>query len=396
LSTSTISAQIWKPPSLLRVGNPPVSSIPDGLRIAYLVPAPGIPVRGPSGSSAHVRALAQAWVDDHDIRVFAARLNDRRGVFGEPVKAVAVGAPGWPSWLGRYRDLVEVAAARRVSERVLFEARNGWTPDVIVERHTLFSDAGWRLHDALGVPWVLEVNAPPTVERERFEVLRRPRWASRWERSVLQACPTIVTVSRWLVKWLEEEIGCRNVHWVPNGVAAIRGNRARGRALLGLEDEVPVVGFVGSMKPWHGADRLAQIADAAGARLAIVGPPSVDIEGAICTGHLNPQALADAVSAMDVGLAPYPADAPPWFCPLKVLDYRAQGTPVVASDIGETRALVGQGGTVVPADDIEGMIAATRGWLGQRTNRRIRSWHRVGRQMLAIALGLESSRSLVD
>ena len=372
-----------------------MSNIPEGLRIAYLVPAPGIPIRGPSGASAHVRALTQAWTDDHDTKVFAARLKDHRGVFGNPVPAIAVGAPGWPSWLNRYRDLVEVAAARRLAERVLYEARNGWTPDVIIERHTLFSDAGWRLHDALGVPWVLEVNAPPSIERARYEVLRRPRWASRWERSVLQACPTIVTVSRWLVKWLEEEIGCRNVHWVPNGVAAIRGNRVRGREILGLDDEEPVIGFVGSMKPWHGVDRLEAIAQGVDARLALIGPNKVDIEGAICTGHLAPQDLSDVVAALDVGLAPYPADAPEWFCPLKVLDYRAQGTPVVASDIGETRALVGQGGTVVPADDIQGMIAATRGWLGQRTNRRIRSWHRVGRQMLAIALGLETSRSSV-
>ena len=79
-------------------------------RIAYLVPAPGIPVRGPSGSSAHVRNLVHALSEDHEVQVFAAKLTDHRGSHGEPVPTIASGVPGWPSWLDRYRDQVEVAA----------------------------------------------------------------------------------------------------------------------------------------------------------------------------------------------------------------------------------------------------------------------------------------------
>jgi len=355
-------------------------------RIAYLVPAPGIPVRGPSGASAHVRALAEAWLEDHDVRVFAARLRDRRGVFGRAVPTIAAGAPGWPSWLDHYRDMVEVSAARRVANQVISSARQGWVPDVIFERHTLFSDASWRVSDAINVPWALEVNAPPVLERSRFEALRRPDFANLWERRVLQQAPVIIAVSRWIKDWLETEIGCRNVHWIPNGVTPLRGNRERGRERLGLGADERVVGFVGSMKPWHGVDSLAQIAEGAEAKLVIIGPGATTIEGAIATGHLDSQALADTVAALDVGLAPYPADAPPWFCPLKVMDYRAQGTPVVGSDIGETRVLVGEGGTIVDPGDIQTMIEATRYWIGRRTKRKIRSWQRVGSQMIDVAI----------
>ena len=359
-------------------------------RIAYLVPAPGIPVRGPSGSSAHVRRLTRALSEDHDIQVFAARLTDHRGSHGEPVPTIASGVPGWPSWLDHYRDLVEVAAARRIANRVIHAARQGWKPDVIIERHTLFSDAGWRVADAIQVPWVLEVNAPPVMERAQYETVRRPRFAAKWEQEVLLKAPAIVAVSRWLKDWLETEIGCRNVHWIPNGVAPIRGNRDRGRALLGIEEDVPVIGFVGSMKPWHGTEMLADIAKGAEAKLVLVGPSQSAVPEAHCTGYLATQALADVVAALDVGLAPYPSDAPPWFCPLKVLDYRAQGTPVVGTDVGETRTLVGEGGTIVSPGDVDAMIEATRHWMGKRASKRIRSWQRVGAQILDVAIPNDS------
>ena len=355
-------------------------------RIAYLVPAPGVPVRGPSGCSAHVRGLAHALSEDHQVQVFAASLSDRRGTFGEPVPTIASGAPGWPSWLERYRDIVEVAAARRVANRVIHSARQGWRPDIIIERHSLFSDAGWRVADAIQVPWVLEVNAPPVLERARFESLRRPRFAEKWEQEVLLRAPAIVAVSRWIKDWLETEVGCRNVHWIPNGVSPIRGNRERGRTLLGMSENERLVGFVGSMKPWHGVESLGEIAERAEARLVLIGPEHSSISKALCTGHLNTQELADVVSALDVGLAPYPEDAPPWFCPLKVLDYRAQGTPVVGTDVGETRTLVGEGGTIVQPGDVDGMVEATRYWIGRRTKRRIRSWQRVGTQVIDAAL----------
>ncbi len=361
-------------------------------RIAYLVPAPGIPVRGPSGASAHVRALAHAWSEEHDVRVYASKISDARGVFGEPVPTIAAGVPGWPSWLDNYRDLTEVAAARRVANQVIGSARNGWTPDVVIERHTLFSDASWRISDSLDVPWALEVNAPPLLERSRFETIRRPGFAESWEKQVLQQAPVVIAVSQWLHQWLETEIGCRNVHWIPNGVSPLRGNRDKGRARIGLDPDDRVVGFVGSMKPWHGTEYLLRIAEGAEAKLVLIGPSSSDIPGAICTGHLGPQDLADAVAALDVGLAPFPPDAPPWFCPMKVLDYRAQGTPVVGTDVGETELLVNEGGTIVPPGDIQSMIDATRYWIGRRTTPRLRSWQRVSAQMIDVALSGHTSR----
>ena len=361
-------------------------------RVAYLVGSPGIPIRGPNGASAHVRHLANALCEDHDTRVFASTLTDARGAFGLPVPTIAAGAPAWPKWLDRYRDMIEVSAARRVANRVISSARHGWMPDVVIERHTLFSDAGWRVADAINVPWVLEVNAPAVMERSRSESLRLPEFARRWERNVLQNAPVIATVSRWLKDWLETEIGCRNVVWVPNGVNPLRGNRERGRAALGLDEDERAVGYIGAARSTDGAHHLQAIAQGADARLVMIGTHTSPPDGTIQTGHLNPQELADAVAALDVGLAPYTRDAPPWSCPLKVLDYRAQGTPVVGSDIGETKTLTGEGGTIVPPDEVDTMIDAARYWMGRRTKRKIRSWQRVGKHMIDVAIEAHQSQ----
>lgn len=353
------------------------------MRIAYLLPAPGIPVQGPSGASSHARGIVRALRQEHTVRLTAARIVDRRGPFGEQLAARAVGVPGWPSWLKPYREMTEVLSARRLARRVLAEAHAGWVPQLIIERHSLFSDAGWRVHDRLGVPWVLEVNAPLWEERRRYETLRQPAWARRWEHSVLRAAPVIVAVSQWLVRWLREEVGCRRVHWVPNGVDLRLGDRLSGRRLLGVRADQPVVGFVGSMKPWHGVGRLPRLAAAAGATLVLVGrPPKNPPPGVITTGHLDPDRLADVVAALDVGLAPYPEDAPPWFCPLKILDYRAQGTPVVATDVGDCRALVGDSGTVVPPDDDDSFVDAIRAWMGRRVVPTPRSWREVSAEII--------------
>ncbi|NOY25792.1 MAG: glycosyltransferase family 4 protein, partial [Oligoflexia bacterium] len=132
-----------------------------------------------------------------------------------------------------------------------------------------------------------------------------------------------------------------------------------------------------------------------GARLALVGPrrdPSTFLgpgeslpDDTLWTGHLAPQGLADVVAALDVGMVPYQTQAPPWFCPLKVLDYRAQGTPVVGTNIGDTDLMIGQGGTVVEPDDTDAMTQAVAAWLGRRTQPWVRSWRQVGREVLAAA-----------
>lgn len=304
------------------------------------------------------------------------------------------GVAPWPSWLDRSRwgYLREVRSARRLAELALTIARQSESRvRCIIERHSLFSDAALRLSEKLGVPHGIEVNAPLVLERTlRGEPLWQPH-GTRWERETLRRAHRITTVSRWLRCWLIEEIGVEpeRVLHVPNGTSPWIGARGPTRERLGFHNDSFVLGFIGSHQPWHGLDVLSTILDRIpDARLLLVG---ADREGfAIPPGPLHRHSarvhaagvatealVADLVAAMDVGLAPYPANAPPWFCPLKILDYRAQGTPVVSTRVGENEQLVGGSGTIVTPDNVDEMCEAVLSWRGRRCPPSPRTWEQV-------------------
>jgi glycosyltransferase involved in cell wall biosynthesis len=259
---------------------------------------------------------------------------------------------------------------------------------------------------AFGTPLVLEVNAPQVLERARFEGPVPPGPARRWERRTLAAADHLVCVSTWLRRWLVEEQGRdpARVHHLPNGVPDLAGDRARGRALAGLPDDAWVLGFLGAFRPWHGVGMLGPLLAALPeARLLCVGAPRPGDEGVLAdlsghprvvlVGRRPAREVADLVAAMDAGLAPYPADAPPWFCPLKILEYRAQGTPVLAADVGDGRALTGDGGSALPPGDVEAFAAAARAWRARRCPPRPRTWRQVAAELLA-AVGLPTAGRL--
>ena len=323
--------------------------------VCLICAAPGIPVRGPSGSSAHLRGMARAFGRRGDVRVVAARAQDDRGAFSD-IACEEAPAPRFVT--RRFPERREAHWA----DNVLQLAKNGPRADLVYERWSLFSNVGRDLARTWGVPHVLEVNAPLLDERLRFESVRDEAYTRSWQSKSLDA-DLFVAVSPQLVEWLiDQGIPRSKVACIPNGTEAVTGARTPRSAFT--------VGFVGSMKPWHGADRVARIAELAGGEPWLVGDPPVD-----------EQALADAIASMDVALAPYAADAPDYFCPLKVAAYRAQGTPVVASDVGSMRRWVGEGGSVVaPAD--EALAAAVRAWKGRRAAPSLRSWDDVATEVL--------------
>ena len=359
-------------------------------RPAVCCGAPGIPAAGPSGASAHLRGIAEAL---DAVALVTPRHHDRRGI-AEPLLGAApvgtdigvgrtrvrnTGVPGWPSWLGRWRDQVEVLAARRVADAV---AELG--PSLVWERHALFADVGLRVHAATRAPWILEVNAPPVLERTRWEHVRDPARAARWERDVVGAAPLVIAVSRWLAAWAQS-LGAPNVRWIPNGARSHAGDRTRARAALRLEEDNLVLGFLGSARAWHGVERVADLLDALPhARALVVGEARVDHPRAHNVGVVPEAQVPDLVAAMDVGLAPYTEDAPPWLCPLKILHYRAQGVPVLATDVGDAAALVdAAAGIVVPRWTLTDAADSVRA-LARRG--RIAPWVRTWRSVVDEAL----------
>jgi glycosyltransferase involved in cell wall biosynthesis len=117
-----------------------------------------------------------------------------------------------------------------------------------------------------------------------------------------------------------------------------------------------VIAFVGSLKPWHGVERLLEaherlLAAEPSAHLLMIGagPMLPDVEAAAqslgpehvtVAGEIPHSDIPTWLRHADVGVAPYPDLSGFYFSPLKVTEYMAAGLPVVASRVGQLRELV--------------------------------------------------------
>ena len=230
--------------------------------------------------------------------------------------------------------------------------------------------AGVAAAAELGIPHVLEVNAPLRAEALRFRTLPQPRLAADIERTVFRATDRILPVSHALGEWLEDEgVDPERIEVVPNAVAPARIGERLSRA-----DDDLVLGFCGSLKPWHGIEVLLEACTIAFAqepalRLEVIG--SGPLEHLFDFADLPAERLrtfgalphADALERLrhwDVGVAPYLPLEDFYFSPLKVIEYMAVGLCPVASDLGDLPALLADGGRglLVPAGDAERLASA--------------------------------------
>jgi glycosyltransferase involved in cell wall biosynthesis len=405
------------------------------MKILYLNADRGIPVLGDKGASVHVRefitALAAAG---HEVVLACASLGEGNApppatilhlppVVSDAELAAECGAVGLPHTalddrLTR-RELTRLAYDRRLASRVRERlAGIGFVPELIYERQALFHAAGASLARELGIPRLLEVNAPLVEEQERFRGLFLKSVAEDFEQRSFRGADAIFAVSQEVAGYISSTgIAPSVIHTVPNGVDLTRFHPAADgravRARLGLGSE-RVIGFIGSFKPWHGvgflADAFALLAKERGdVHLLCVGEgPELEATRAVIAGHgLAPRAsfvgrIAHAeipayLAAMDVSLAPYLPDPGFYFSPLKVVESLACGTPVIAARLGQLAQLVDHGRTgflFAPGEAsdllawLHELLADSAGQSAMRQRARARAeqdcgWNRVVERMTA-------------
>src|SRR5690606_38547242 len=206
-------------------------------------------------------------------------------------------------------------------------------------------------------------------EQRRYRVLADAAGAHAATRDLLAAADVVACVSDPVAAWARGIAPGSRTVVVPNGADPAR-------ITPGPEPAGPfTVGFVGTLKPWHGLDVLAEAFDRAAApgwRLLVCGegPERAALErrvrrsghAAEFTGGLAPDAIPAQLRRMHVATAPYPAVAGErhYFSPLKLYEYLAAGLPVVASRIGQAARVIedGQTGLLVPPGDPAALAGA--------------------------------------
>ena len=243
-------------------------------------------------------------------------------------------------------------------------------PHVIYERYSLHLPAGGWAARLLGLPLLLEVNAPLAEERARFSGLALPAIARASETRTWRAADAVLAVSGPLAdKVTAAGVPSPKVHVVPNGVDLQRfvpaPDQASARAALGIPGSL-VVGFTGFMREWHGLDRLVDWLAAGAPPWAVVccvgdGPARAGLEQQaaslgvrdrlIITGVLPRDQMPRWVGAFDVAIQP---DVVSYASPLKLLEYMAAGRAIVAPDRPNIRELLTDGvdALLVPPEEL--------------------------------------------
>lgn len=233
--------------------------------------------------------------------------------------------------------------------------------------------------------------------------MSRPRLQGGMIISSLRACRRVFVMSDEMrARVLTWGLDPARVEIVSNGVDAERfrpGDRARERAILGIEADARVVVCVSRLSREKGidvlVDAMAQNDDST--RLYVIGD---GIERAALAARARSLGIDRRVSflltrphdeiprwlaAADVVVLPSRAEG----MPNAVLEALASGRPVVATAVGGTRELVHDSslGLLVPPDDAGALAAALREALNHTWNEKViaesvapRTWDAVGKR----------------
>ena len=336
------------------------------MKIAYLSTDPGIAYGGTKGASVHLGELTAALTrEGAEVLLLVARIAP--GAPDPPPGATVEVLPG----PGKGASAAERVSAEPDRQEWLEERLDRFGAAALYERLALHTAAGSAAAHRLGIPHLVELNAPLLEEAGRYRTLPEPLVADLLERSVLRCADLVLAVSEPLARYARDR-GARRVALCPNGVDVDRFAPVAGRSLRPASAV-----FTGTLRPWHGIETLAEawrLLGTGAPPLTVVGdgPGRALLEGvgARMTGALPHAEVPAVLAGASIGIAPYAADAPPYFSPLKLFEYLAAGLAVVAAEIpGVTEVVDERTAVLVPPGDPEALARAVAALAADRRRR---------------------------
>lgn len=234
--------------------------------------------------------------------------------------------------------------------------------DVIHEFQGLYSVAGLLSARLVGIPYVLEVQAP-LIERQYL--MRRPlqggqAWCARFISHLnLKQADVILTLSHFLKRKLVQDWHLRNekilvvTNAAPGRLFNVNESQKKSNGKGKSKEETLLIGYAGTLQRWFGIENLLYAFQLVSrsvrkARLHIVGdgehrPALEKLAGDLhiksktrFIGGVPHQKIGRYLSKFDIAVAPYrPLVTGFYGSPLKVFEYMAAGKAIVASHIGQ-------------------------------------------------------------
>lgn len=317
------------------------------LRILYAALDQTVP--GTVGGSVHVASVAAGLA-----------------ALGHEVHVAAQPGGTWPSdrvlWHAMSPPLGRPELRWLARRRVAALAR-AMRADVIMERYYNFGGEGVLAARDLGIPAVLEVNAPiidvAGSAKGRLDRALLIEPMRRWRDRLCRLTALFVTPSADILPpWIDRR-AILEIEWGAD-VDSFRPD-APGEPPFAADPSRILCVFAGAFRAWHGAAQLsaalARMHAAGDARFGGVfigdGPERAAAEeaargvpGVRFTGRVPHARMAAGLAHADIGVAPFDPDrhAPLrlgfYWSPLKVFEYMAAGLPVVAPAVPRLTRLV--------------------------------------------------------
>lgn len=362
------------------------------LRVAYISADKGIPIGGHKGASVHIRNFCQALKEQGcQVHIFSSRdPGELEPDFKFPVYTVNSeekgstypGGSSHPKGEQNLSGEIRAIALNSTLTNLVSRLHPQLKFDFIYERYSLWSFAGAQLATLLKIPFILEINSPLIEEEKKFRTLNLEPLAKTIEKFNFSKADKIMVVSEALKQYVVKQgISNRKVVVLPNAVNSDLFNPQVASAdflsakLKNQRAKKFILGFVGSLKPWHGIRLLADAFVKLYQRdktyhLLIVGdgPEKKFLEALQMENHLNGAVtlvgavphhkIPGLIQNMDVALAPYPKLKHFYFSPLKLFEYMAVGKPVVASNSGQIKNIIrnGEDGLLFNSGNVKSLI----------------------------------------
>ncbi len=321
-------------------------------------------------------------------------------------------------------ELAEIAYNVK-GKAMLMKAIHEFRPDIIYDRYAHFSFSALWAAQKSGLPLILEVNSPYSIQKRQWEKLYFPGLSKMGEHKIFEAAPKIIVVSSPLKQIIADYgVDDSKVIVLPNGTDPDRFDPALDasglKKELGLEGKT-VLGFVGILRSWHNIDKLINILeeiDLEKHNAAMVflgdGPSYEELlaynrekgnEKVIrFLGRIPHKEIQKYVAMFDVAISPH---ATPYSSPMKILEYMAMEKAILAPDMPNIKDLIipDRSGVLFTPDDADslkekllGLIedAALRERLGKQARREVLekfTWMGNARKTAEIAAGMMAGQS---
>ena len=320
----------------------------DKLKIAYICGDSGIPVFGNKGSSIHVQEVLSTLVEfGYDVHLFTNNLGGNKFTHLKDMQIHELPILKDPN----------LKTIKHFNDDLRKKLDHVGSFDIIYERYSLWSFSAMEYAKSNNISSILEVNSPLIEEQIKYRYLKNQYDAQVTTKMVFNNAKIIVAVSNGIASYLYNNYPSLKdkIHVVPNGVNAKFFNPDHVKKIK--FDPYFTIGFIGSMKPWHGLlilvrsfQRLCYILP--NIRLLIIGDgPEKEnllkelkernlLEKTEIISNVPRSEIPVLLSSMDVAIAPYPELENFYFSPLKIYEYMAMGLPVVSSRIGQISELI--------------------------------------------------------